>query len=93
MGVAEYELARALPEPLDTKLPSIEQLKSELGAVLADGSNREDRSRTRRPQRHDNYRHEQAVDQSIVLTLRRPHTTLGLAMLLRSRWLTLSLSS
>lgn len=42
MGVAEYELVRALPEPLDTKLPSIEQLESELGAVLADGCNGED---------------------------------------------------
>ncbi|HMI93047.1 MAG TPA: PDDEXK nuclease domain-containing protein, partial [Polyangiales bacterium] len=26
MGVAEYQLVRALPEPLDTKLPTIEQL-------------------------------------------------------------------
>lgn len=33
MGVAEYELVRALPEPLDTKLPSIEQLESELGLL------------------------------------------------------------
>jgi predicted nuclease of restriction endonuclease-like (RecB) superfamily len=38
MGVAEYQLVRALPEPLDTKLPTIEQLESELGAMLADGS-------------------------------------------------------
>jgi len=37
MGVAEYQLVRALPEPLDTKLPTIEQLESELGAMLADG--------------------------------------------------------
>jgi len=38
MGVAEYQLVRALPEPLDTKLPTIAQLESELGAMLADGS-------------------------------------------------------
>lgn len=37
MGVAEYQLVRALPVPLDTTLPSIEQLESELGAVLSDG--------------------------------------------------------
>ena len=42
MGVAEYELVRTLPEPLDTKLPSIEQLENELGAVLAEGSNGDD---------------------------------------------------
>jgi predicted nuclease of restriction endonuclease-like (RecB) superfamily len=30
MGVAEYQLVRALPEPLDTKLPTIEQLEAEL---------------------------------------------------------------
>lgn len=34
MGVAEYQLVRALPEPLDTKLPTIEQLEEELGAVM-----------------------------------------------------------
>jgi hypothetical protein len=38
IGVAEYELVRAVPEPLDTKLPSIEQLESELGAALAEES-------------------------------------------------------
>lgn len=37
MGVAEYQLVRALPEPLDTKLPTIEQLEEELGAVMNDG--------------------------------------------------------
>jgi hypothetical protein len=36
MGVAEYQLVRALPEPLDTKLPSIEQLEKELSTTLAD---------------------------------------------------------
>jgi predicted nuclease of restriction endonuclease-like (RecB) superfamily len=30
MGVAEYQLMRALPEPLDTSLPTIEQLEAEL---------------------------------------------------------------
>lgn len=37
MGVAEYELVRALPEPLDTKLPTIEQLELELNVELGDG--------------------------------------------------------
>jgi predicted nuclease of restriction endonuclease-like (RecB) superfamily len=37
MGVAEYQLVRALPEPLDTKLPTIAQLEDELGAVLGNG--------------------------------------------------------
>jgi hypothetical protein len=32
MGVAEYQLVRALPEPLDTKLPTIEELEAELNA-------------------------------------------------------------
>lgn len=36
MGVAEYQLVRALPQPLDTKLPSIEQLEEELSTTLAD---------------------------------------------------------
>lgn len=35
MGVAEYQLVRALPEPLDTKLPTIEQIEEELSAVMA----------------------------------------------------------
>ncbi len=30
IGVAEYQLVRALPEPLDTNLPSIEELEAEL---------------------------------------------------------------
>ncbi len=34
MGVAEYRLVRALPEPLDTKLPTIEQLEHELSTTL-----------------------------------------------------------
>jgi len=38
MGVAEYQLVRALPEPLDTKLPTIEQLETELAAALDDSS-------------------------------------------------------
>ena len=32
IGVAEYELVRALPEPLVTNLPTVEQLESELAA-------------------------------------------------------------
>ena len=34
MGVAEYQLVRALPEPLDTCLPSIEELEAELSRDL-----------------------------------------------------------
>ncbi len=34
IGVAEYQLVRALPEPLDTCLPSIEDLESELSRDL-----------------------------------------------------------
>ncbi|MES2476930.1 MAG: PDDEXK nuclease domain-containing protein [Verrucomicrobiota bacterium] len=32
IGIAEYQLVRALPEPLDTCLPSIEEIEAELGA-------------------------------------------------------------
>ena len=37
MGVAEYQLVRALPEPLDTSLPTIEQLERELGTKVGEG--------------------------------------------------------
>jgi predicted nuclease of restriction endonuclease-like (RecB) superfamily len=39
IGVAEYELVRALPSPLDTSLPSIEEIEAELSRDLdeADG--------------------------------------------------------
>ena len=30
IGVAEYQLVRSLPEPLDTSLPSIEEIEAEL---------------------------------------------------------------
>jgi predicted nuclease of restriction endonuclease-like (RecB) superfamily len=33
IGVAEYELVRALPDPLVTSLPTVEQLESELGSI------------------------------------------------------------
>ena len=36
MGVAEYELVRALPEPLDTNLPTVEQLEEELSTDFKD---------------------------------------------------------
>ena len=36
IGVADYQLVRALPEPLDTCLPSIEELESELSRDLRD---------------------------------------------------------
>jgi predicted nuclease of restriction endonuclease-like (RecB) superfamily len=35
IGVAEYQLVRALPEPLDTSLPSIEEIEAELSRDLA----------------------------------------------------------
>ena len=34
IGVAEYQLVRALPEPLDTSLPSIEAIEAALSADL-----------------------------------------------------------
>ncbi len=34
IGIAEYELVRALPTPLDTSLPSIEEIEAELGRDL-----------------------------------------------------------
>lgn len=34
IGVAEYELVRTLPEPLDTSLPSIEEIEAELSRNL-----------------------------------------------------------
>ncbi|MEO8362327.1 MAG: PDDEXK nuclease domain-containing protein [Vicinamibacteria bacterium] len=36
IGIAEYQLVRALPEPLDTSLPSIEELEAELSRDLPD---------------------------------------------------------
>jgi predicted nuclease of restriction endonuclease-like (RecB) superfamily len=40
MGVAAYQLVRALPEPLDTKLPSIEQLEEELSTPFLEDKSR-----------------------------------------------------
>ena len=34
IGIAEYQLVRALPEPLDTCLPSIEEIEAELSRDL-----------------------------------------------------------
>ncbi|MEO5712876.1 MAG: PDDEXK nuclease domain-containing protein [Luteolibacter sp.] len=36
IGIAEYQLVRALPEPLDTCLPSIEEIEAELAAHTPD---------------------------------------------------------
>jgi predicted nuclease of restriction endonuclease-like (RecB) superfamily len=41
MGVAEYQLVRALPEPLDTNLPTIEQLEQELNLGLPEAEDNE----------------------------------------------------
>lgn len=38
LGVAEYQLVRALPNPLDTSLPSIEEIEAELSRELGDRS-------------------------------------------------------
>ena len=38
IGVAEYQLVRALPDPLDTSLPSIEEIEAELSRELRNGS-------------------------------------------------------
>ena len=37
IGVAEYQLVRSLPEPLDTNLPSIEEIEAELSRDLDGG--------------------------------------------------------
>jgi predicted nuclease of restriction endonuclease-like (RecB) superfamily len=37
IGIAEYQLVRALPEPLDTNLPSIEEIEAELSRDLEGG--------------------------------------------------------
>ena len=34
IGATEYQLVRALPEPLDTSLPSIEEIEAELSRDL-----------------------------------------------------------
>ncbi len=36
IGVAEYQLVRALPTPLDTNLPSIDEIEAELASDLAE---------------------------------------------------------
>jgi len=36
IGVAEYQLVRALPEPLDTNLPSIDEIEAELSRDLSE---------------------------------------------------------
>ena len=36
IGVAEYQLVRALPQPLDTSLPSIEEIEAELSRDLGE---------------------------------------------------------
>lgn len=41
IGVAEYQLIRALPEPLDTRLPSVEQLEAELSDDAQGANSRE----------------------------------------------------
>lgn len=49
IGVAEYDLVRALPEPFATSLPTVEELESELAQESfaldfreADGNDKED---------------------------------------------------
>ena len=37
IGVAEYQLVRRLPKPLDTNLPSSEELETELSRTLNEG--------------------------------------------------------
>jgi predicted nuclease of restriction endonuclease-like (RecB) superfamily len=57
MGVAEYQLVQALPAQLETSLPSIEQIESELGepaprpATTRGGSSAQPKSATRAPRR------------------------------------------
>jgi hypothetical protein len=35
LGISEYQLLKALPEPLDTRLPTIEAIEEELNGELA----------------------------------------------------------
>jgi len=42
IGVAEYQLVRALPEPLDTNLPSIEEIEAELSRLPTGQAGEED---------------------------------------------------
>lgn len=42
MGVAEYQLLRALPEPLGTALPTIEQIEQELSKDVSEDATMED---------------------------------------------------
>ena len=41
IGVAEYQLVRSLPEPLDTNLPSIEEIEAELSRDLSEVDGRD----------------------------------------------------
>lgn len=41
IGVAEYQLVRSLPEPLDTSLPTIEEIETELSRELGEEGNDE----------------------------------------------------
>ena len=36
MGIAEYQLMQSLPEPLQTSLPSIEEIEAELAGESMD---------------------------------------------------------
>ncbi|NOK09847.1 PDDEXK nuclease domain-containing protein [Corallococcus exercitus] len=49
MGVAEYQLVQALPLRLETSLPSIKQLESELGESPAPGTRRRVRGKSSPP--------------------------------------------
>lgn len=40
IGVADYQLVRALPEPLDTSLPSIEEIEAEFAGELIPSEDR-----------------------------------------------------
>ena len=42
IGVAEYQLVRALPDPLDVSLPSIEEIEAELSRGLVQGDDDDD---------------------------------------------------
>jgi len=41
LGISEYQLLRALPEPLDTRLPTIEAIENELSGELEIQESRE----------------------------------------------------
>ena len=56
ISVAEYQLVRSLLEPLDTNLPSIEEIEAELSRLPTDQADEEDGRYSSSPQRYGSSR-------------------------------------